>query len=269
MLEKQGWSGSYALVRAVAAVLLAGALFTCRETQEPRSLTESGRSARPSLATAAPPGSVVLVGAADIALCNGTGDEATAALLDSIPGTVFAVGDNAYPNGTPTNYLNSNNSYVSTALGSPQETWLKADLAATTKKCILAMWHSPRFYSTTASSFSPTGYVKPFWDDLYAAHAQLIINGHMNDYERFAPQTSAGAADAVNGIRQFIAGTGGNNLDAANTLIIPNSEVRISKVYGVLKLTLGDGTYAWQFIPVAGQTASASARGTCYSPPPQ
>ena len=46
------------------------------------------------------------------------------------------------------------------------------------------MWHSPRFYSTTASSFSPTGYVKPFWDDLYAAHAQLIINGHMNDYER-------------------------------------------------------------------------------------
>ncbi len=329
MLEKQCWSGSYALVRAVAAVLLAGTLFTCRETQEPRSPTESGRSARPSLATAPPPGSVVLVGAADIALCNGTGDEATAALLDSIPGTVFAVGDNAYPNGTPTNYqncynaswgrhkartypvpgnheydssataagyfgyfgaaagdptkgyysydlgawhivvLNSNNSYVSTALGSPQETWLKADLAATTKKCILAMWHSPRFYSTTASSFSPTGYVKPFWDDLYAAHAQLVINGHMQDYERFAPQTSAGVADPVNGIRQIIVGTGGNSLDAPNTLIIPNSEVRISKVYGVLKLTLGDGTYAWQFVPVAGQTASDSGSGTCYAPPPQ
>jgi len=25
-------------------------------------------------------------------------------------------------------------------------------------------------------------------------------------------------------------------------------------VFGVLKLTLGDGTYAWQFIPVPGQT---------------
>ena len=323
-------SRPYGFVRTVAALVITGAVFTtCRETQEPRSPAEPGRVLSASLSAPPPPGSVVLVGAGDIALCNGTGDEATAALLDSIPGTVFTLGDNAYANATPTNYqncynpswgrhkartypvpgnreydssataagyfgyfgaaagdptkgyysydlgawhivvLNSNTTYVSTALGSPQETWLKADLAATTKKCILAMWHSPRFYSTTASSFSPTGYVKPFWDDLAAAHAQLIINGHMNDYERFAPQTSAGVADAVNGIRQFIAGTGGNNLDAANTLIIPNSEVRISKVYGVLKLTLGDGTYAWQFIPVAGQTASDSGSGTCYAPPPQ
>src|SRR2546430_10377286 len=42
--------------------------------------------------------------------------------------------------------------------------------------CVLAMWHSPRFYSTTASTFFPTGSVKPFWDDLYAAGAELIIN---------------------------------------------------------------------------------------------
>src|SRR5206468_933471 len=100
---------SYTLVRAVAAVLLTGALFTtCRETQEPGSPQSAG-TAKPSLATAPPPGSVVLVGAADIALCNGTGDEATAALLDTIPGTVFAVGDNAYPNGSSTNYQNCYN----------------------------------------------------------------------------------------------------------------------------------------------------------------
>jgi len=267
---------------------------------------------------------VTLVGAGNIARCTTTDDATTAALLDAIPGTVFTIGDAAYPNGTLTNYqtcydptwgrfkgrtypapgnhdydssataagyfgyfgtaagdpsqgyysydlgawhivvLNSNYTNVPTAAGSAQETWLKADLAASTKKCQLAMWHSPRFYSTTATSFSPTGYVKPFWDDLYAAGAELIINAHMQDYERFAPQTPAGVADPVNGIRQIIVGTGGSGLDTPNTLIIPNSEVQISRVFGVLKLTLGDGTYAWQFIPGAGQTATDSGSGTCH-----
>ena len=86
----------------------------------------------------------------------------------------------------------------------------------------------------------------------------------MQDYERFAPQTSAGVADPANGIREIIVGTGGSGLDSPNTLIIPNSEVRISKVYGALRLTLGDGTYAWQFIPVAGQTATDAGTGTCH-----
>jgi hypothetical protein len=38
----------------------------------------------------------VLVGAGDIADCSSTFDEATALLMDSIPGTVFTTGDNAY-----------------------------------------------------------------------------------------------------------------------------------------------------------------------------
>ncbi len=42
----------------------------------------------------------VLVGAGDIAWCDGLGDEATAALLDVIPGTVFTTGDNVYDAGT-------------------------------------------------------------------------------------------------------------------------------------------------------------------------
>jgi hypothetical protein len=45
----------------------------------------------------APP---VLVGAGDIASCESDGDEATAALLDRIPGIVFTAGDNAYPRGS-------------------------------------------------------------------------------------------------------------------------------------------------------------------------
>ncbi|HEX6034444.1 MAG TPA: metallophosphoesterase, partial [Anaerolineales bacterium] len=51
-------------------------------------------------------GSVVLVGAGDITNCNRIQDEQTAALLDNIPGTVFTAGDNAYVDGTYTEYLN-------------------------------------------------------------------------------------------------------------------------------------------------------------------
>ncbi len=42
----------------------------------------------------------ILVGTGDIASCSSTGDEATAKLLDRIPGTVFTAGDNAYEDGT-------------------------------------------------------------------------------------------------------------------------------------------------------------------------
>ncbi len=266
---------------------------------------------------------VTLVGAGNISRCTRTGDDATAALLDTLPGTVFTAGSGEYEGtlieyqncynptwgrhlartfpvpgkhdydssstaagyfgyygavaGDPTKgyysfdlgawhivMLNSNNSFVSTAVGSPQETWLKSDLAGTTKQCVLAIFHHPRFYSTTSSSFSPNSNVKPFWDDLYAAHAELIVNAQMRDYERFAPQTSTGVADPVNGIREFIVGTGGEGLDAPNTLITANSEVNISQVFGVLQLKLGDGSYAWQFVPVAGSSGTDSGTGTCH-----
>ena len=46
---------------------------------------------------------VKLVGAGDIAECSQDNNaEAMAALLDKIPGTVLALGDNAYPDGTRT-----------------------------------------------------------------------------------------------------------------------------------------------------------------------
>jgi acid phosphatase type 7 len=46
----------------------------------------------------------VLVGAGDIAACGSQATEATARLLDGLPGTVFAVGDNAYPSGSSNDY---------------------------------------------------------------------------------------------------------------------------------------------------------------------
>ena len=44
------------------------------------------------------------MGAGDIASCTSDRDEQTASLLDSIPGTVFTVGDQAYPDGTAAQY---------------------------------------------------------------------------------------------------------------------------------------------------------------------
>jgi len=52
------------------------------------------------------PETVTLVGAGDIASCSSDGDEATADLLDGIPGTVFTAGDNAYSDGSALNFTN-------------------------------------------------------------------------------------------------------------------------------------------------------------------
>ena len=74
--------------------------------------TRTPTNASPATATRTPTsaptssGSVVLVGAGDIANCSRTQDEQTAQLLDNIPGTVFTAGDNAYVDGTYTEYLN-------------------------------------------------------------------------------------------------------------------------------------------------------------------
>ncbi len=48
----------------------------------------------------------VMAGAGDIAVCSSTDDEATASLLDGIPGIVFTAGDNAYDSGTDLEFAN-------------------------------------------------------------------------------------------------------------------------------------------------------------------
>ncbi|MGH2594990.1 MAG: metallophosphoesterase, partial [Actinomycetota bacterium] len=51
-------------------------------------------------------GDPVMVGAGDIADCGNTRDEATAELVNQIPGQVFNLGDNVYPDGTLTEFQN-------------------------------------------------------------------------------------------------------------------------------------------------------------------
>lgn len=156
--------------------------------------------------------------------------------------------------------LNSNCSKVGgCGAGSPQESWLRADLAAHPAACTLAYWHAPRFSSAQASNVAATA---ALWRALYAARAEVVLNGHKHVYERFAPQTPAGAANSSRGIREFVVGTGGEELDDF-TSVKPNSEAR-SRTFGVLQLTLRQGGYSWQFVPEAGASFTDSGSAVCH-----
>jgi len=275
-------------------------------------------------ASQAVPQTAVLVGAGDIASCSSTGKEATAALLDRIPGAVITIGDNAYPDGSAADFtrcydpswgrhrartrptpgdhdyatpgasgyfdyfgaaagdrgkgyysydlgawhLVALNSVIANGPTSEQVRWLRADLAASRKRCVLAYFHHPRFFSSTSTA--PGGgvndYERVFWDVLYQAGAAIVLNGDQHHYERFAPQTPDGLLDLTAGIREFVVGTGGADLSAP-TSIRANSEVRNGDTFGVLKLTLAAGRYAWEFIPTAGLTFRDAGRGVCHERP--
>jgi acid phosphatase type 7 len=149
--------------------------------------------------------------------------------------------------------------------GSPEEKWLRADLKAHPAACTLAYWHEPLFSSGAKHGDNPA--YRDFWRDLYAANATIVLNGHDHDYERFAPQNPDGRVDPARGIREFVVGTGGNHERAFALTPQPNSQVRITDTFGVLKLTLHPDTYDWQFIPQAGKAFHDSGTGVCHGSP--
>lgn len=284
-------------------------------------ISHSSESVISSLFASAENSPAVLVGAGDIADCMDlSGAEATARLLEQTPGTVMAIGDLAYPDGTKENFVcydrtwgrfkertrpavgnhefhsagaadyfryfgsaagDPNDGFYSYELaawhivvlnsqckevggcqaGSRQEKWLRADLAAHPTACTLAYFHIPLFSSGAAHGNDLE--IKPLWQALYAGNADVVVNGHDHDYERFAPQTPDGLADAKRGIREFVAGTGGKNQRPFADRL-PNTEVRNNDAFGVLKLTLHSNSYDWQFIPVAGKSFTDSGTGVCH-----
>lgn len=103
--------------------------------------------------------------------------------------------------------------------------------------------------------------VKPLWDALYAANADVVLAGHDHDYKRFAPQTPGGSADTTRGIREFVVGTGGKEHYSISSTK-PNSRVHNTDIFGVLRLTLHPDGYDWRFLPEAGQTFTGSCHRT-------
>ena len=134
--------------------------------------------------------------------------------------------------------------------GSPQWRWLQADLAAHPTRCTLAYWHHPRFSS--GEHGSDVAYA-PFWDLLSRAKADVVLQGHDHDYERFAP---------LRGIRSFVVGTGGRS-HYRFTTARPGSVARNDDAYGVLRLTLEPGRYGWSFLPVRGGTFRDTGTANC------
>ncbi len=149
-----------------------------------------------------------------------------------------------------------------------QGKWLRADLKAHPGTCTLAFWHHPIFSTDISPDTNYT--VKQLWWLLYLYGADVIINGHVHYYERFAPQTSSGQSDPQRGIREFVVGTGGAFLlPKIAAKIAPNSEVIDNVTWGVLKMTLHSTSYDWEFIPVEGKTFHDSGSASCVNAPQQ
>lgn len=279
-------------------------------------------------------GASVLIGAGDIATCDGQGDELTAALVDSVlkadsvakvETVVFTAGDNAYPNGsaddfsrcfTPSwgsparrimkvirpspgnhehqstgaapyyDYFGKNagspaQGYYSYTLGAwhvialnseimvnpsfteaeraAQLDWLVKDLKATSRKCVVAYWHHPRFSSGWHGT---DAHLDGFWAALYAGGADLVLNGHDHNYERFRPMSPAGLPDSL-GIVEIIVGTGGGDLRGLRNPLAANSAAQVQGVTGVLKLTLGALEWRSAFLGTTGRVFDPSG-GRCH-----
>jgi hypothetical protein len=158
--------------------------------------------------------------------------------------------------------LNSNCTEVGgCGAGSEQERWLRADLAADRSRCTLAYMHHPRFSSGNRHGGSPT--VEPLWRALQDDGAEIVLAGHDHDYERFAPQTAAGAPDQAGGVRQFVVGTGGRSLRSFGPPQ-PHSEVRDNSAFGVLHLRLRAESYDWRFVAQPGRAFTDAGSAGCH-----
>jgi hypothetical protein len=142
---------------------------------------------------------------------------------------------------------------------SAQIDWLKADLAANSKKCIAAYFHHP-LYSSGGHGNEPVS--KPVWKILYGAKADLVLNGHDHHYERFAPQDPEGKATA-DGIVEIVGGMGGAEPYPIEQ-VQPNSQKRISGPYGVLKMDFTDSGYGWTYVGTDGQVKDTSPKYSCH-----
>jgi hypothetical protein len=94
----------------------------------------------------------------------------------------------------------------------------------------------------------------------------VVLVGHNHNYSRWLPMDADGNYDPA-GIRQFIVGTGGrnlNNLGSASTQPA-TFERGWAGGFGFLQMKLKTSGYDWKFMPAPGQPAFIDAgSGTCH-----
>ncbi|HYD82158.1 MAG TPA: metallophosphoesterase [Paucimonas sp.] len=157
-------------------------------------------------------------------------------------------------------HIVSLNSYLQGPEQQRQLAWLKADLAAHPAHCTLAYLHHPMFSS---GGHGNNERLRDLWLALEAAGADVILASHDHDYERFVPQDAYGRRDDARGIRQFVVGTGGAKLTPFG-LRKWNSESVDNSNHGVLRLTLRDNGYEWEFLPVDKGGFTDRGSGLCH-----
>jgi hypothetical protein len=160
--------------------------------------------------------------------------------------------------------LNSNCWAVGCRPGTKQYAWLKADLRVNGARCALAYMHHPLVSSGPHGD--DEAHAKPLWKLLYRAGVDVVLVGHDHIYERFAQIRPDGSKDVRNGFREFIVGTGGAQ-HYSIARVHTYSQVRNTTAFGVLRLQLRDGSYAWRFLPAAGATFHDSGSDPCHGPP--
>ncbi len=147
--------------------------------------------------------------------------------------------------------LNSECGVVSCKPGSGQQRWLTADLREHQSRCTLAYWHEPLFTDGVTEFGANNLASRDLWDTLYRYGADVILNGHDHNYQRYAPQAPDGTPDPARGIREFVVGTGGKSLfDQPHQ--IANLEAHDHSTFGALRLRLERSGYAWRFVPESG-----------------
>lgn len=146
--------------------------------------------------------------------------------------------------------------------GSPQNNWLEQDLNASSAQCTIAMLHKPRFASKKNNS-QVNAAMLPLWEDLYVDGVEMVLSGDSHFYERFNPQTPQGSANP-NGIVQWIVGVGGKSHGGLASPRRANSAKGTGSTFGVLELTLRDGSYDWRFMVEGSSSFSDSGSASCH-----
>ena len=142
---------------------------------------------------------------------------------------------------------------------SAQVRWLRRDLRRDDRKCVLAYWHHPPW---STGQHGNNRRVRTLWRVVARHGADVVLTGHDHSYERFARRGAGGGA-ARNGVRQFVVGTGGSDLEGFDRRPSRLTQKRIGNRHGVLELRLRKNAYEWRFRTAAGRVRDSGRTASC------
>jgi Big-like domain-containing protein/calcineurin-like phosphoesterase family protein len=147
--------------------------------------------------------------------------------------------------------LNSNSSYVSTALGSAQYNWLQKNLVALSPTtCTIVYYHHPYF---NIGPEGPGTQMSAIWKLMVQYHVDIVLNGHDHDYQRWKPLDANGNVSSQ-GLTEFVVGSSGHGLQmftmSDNRVVYAND--KNPTTFGILLLTLHSSSASFRYENTSG-----------------